>query len=244
MKTELKEWYKEWFDTKYYHLLYSNRSTNEAEVFVSNLVKQLAFPKNARVWDLACGKGRHSVALNKFGFNVCGTDLSKESIQFARKNENDSLSFFELDMRSPFRVNYFDVVMNLFTSFGYFDKKTDDLKVLKSVSNSLIKNGLFIFDYLNPNCIRVDQPKSIIKEQVKFTITKEKKDNKIIKHISVEDDGEKFEFSESVKLYHTNEVIDMAKQVNMNNVMLFGDYELNAFDENKSPRMIFVFKKQ
>ena len=244
MKTETKEWFKEWFDTKYYHILYSNRSDNEAENFISGLVKNLSIPENACIWDLACGKGRHSIALNKMGFNVCGTDLSKESIQLARQYENDTLSFFELDMRSPFRVNYFDVVMNLFTSFGYFEKNADDLKVLQSVSNSLKRYGLFVFDYLNPNSVNLEQEKVIIKNQVKFTITKEKKDNKIIKNIDVEDNQEQHEFCESVKLYQPEEIIELAKQVNLKKISMYGDYELNTFDPNKSPRMIFVFEKQ
>lgn len=244
MKTEYKEWYKEWFDTKYYHLLYSNRSDNEAENFISGLVKNLSIPENASIWDLACGKGRHSIALNKMGFNVCGTDLSKESIQLARQYENETLSFFELDMRSPFRVNYFDVVMNLFTSFGYFDKKSDDLKVLQSVSNSLKQNGLFVFDYLNPKSVHIDHGQVVVKDEVKFTITKEKKDNTIIKHINVEYQNEQYNFHESVKLFQPEEIIELANQVRLKKINLFGDYELNTFDPNKSPRMIFVFEKQ
>jgi SAM-dependent methyltransferase len=244
METELIEWYKEWFDTKYYHILYNNRSNKEAENFISNLILKLAIPEHACIWDLACGKGRHSIALNNLGFSVCGTDLSRESIQFASSYENDRLSFFELDMRSPFRVNYFDLVMNLFTSFGYFDKKTDDLKVLQSVSNSLKKNGLFVFDYLNPNCIHIDQEKVILKEQVKFTIKKEKKDNKIIKHIHIEDKGEHYDFNESVRLFQPGEIVEMAELTQLKKIMLFGDYELNTFDANTSPRMIFVFEKQ
>jgi len=245
MKTETKEWFKEWFDTKYYHLLYNHRSNEEAETFISNLATKLGIHINARVWDLACGKGRHSLALNKLGFQVCGTDLSRESIQVARQFENEKLTFFELDMRSPFRVNYFDVVMNLFTSFGYFEKKSDDLKVLQSVSNSLKQNGLFVFDYLNSKSIQIDQEQLVIvKDEVNFTITKEKKDNAIIKHILVNDRNEQFDFYESVKLYQPEEIIELANQVNLKKINLFGDYELNTFDANKSPRMIFVFKKQ
>ncbi len=243
MKTETKEWFKEWFDTKYYHLLYNHRSNQEAEIFITNLVRKLGTPAHAHVWDLACGKGRHSVALNKLGFNVCGTDLSRESILLASQFENETLSFFELDMRSPFRVNYFDVVMNLFTSFGYFDKKSDDLKVLQSVSNSLKTNGKFVFDYLNPKSVSIDQEQVIVKDKVTFTITKEKKENTIVKHIHVDELNEQHDFYESVKLYHPEEIIELALQVNLNKINLFGDYELNTFDPNKSPRMIFVFEK-
>jgi SAM-dependent methyltransferase len=244
MKAELKEWYKSWFDTKYYHVLYNNRSDKEAELFIKDITKKLAIKEHAAIWDLACGKGRHAIALNKLNFNVCGTDLSRESIQLARIHENEHLSFFELDMRSPFRINYFDVVTNLFTSFGYFEKNSDDLKVLQSVSNSLKKNGLFIFDYLNPNSIKIDEEKTILKDDITFIIKKELVENKIIKHIEVKDGLETLYFNESVKLFQPEEIMQLAKQVHLEEIMLFGDYELNSFNTETSPRMIFVFQKR
>ncbi|MCB0541647.1 MAG: SAM-dependent methyltransferase, partial [Bacteroidetes bacterium] len=66
------EWYKEWFNTKYYHILYKNRDFEEAELFINNLVDYLKIEKDSKILDLACGKGRHSYFLAKKGFDVTG----------------------------------------------------------------------------------------------------------------------------------------------------------------------------
>ena len=57
-------WFESWFDSKYYHILYQNRDDNEAKYFIDNLLDAFHFKKGARLLDLACGKGRHSIYLN------------------------------------------------------------------------------------------------------------------------------------------------------------------------------------
>ena len=98
-------------------------------------------------------KGRHSIYLNKKGFDVIGTDLSPQSILEANKSANETLEFFEHDMRKLFRTNYFDVVFNVFTSFGYFEKREDDLYVFDSVQKFKIKRIICV-DYLNAECVK------------------------------------------------------------------------------------------
>ena len=83
-----KEWFAEWFDTSYYHQLYQNRNEEEAALFISNLLQFLNLPKSSKLLDLACGKGRHSVTLNSFGYEVLGVDLAANSIQEASKFQN------------------------------------------------------------------------------------------------------------------------------------------------------------
>ena len=114
------KWYKSWFNTEYYHILYKNRSTIEAESFIKKLIKELKLKKNSSLLDLACGKGRHSIYLNKLGFKVTGVDLSSQNIAYAKKFSNKRLSFFKHDMRLPINQK-FDAIFNLFTSFGYFE---------------------------------------------------------------------------------------------------------------------------
>ncbi len=69
------EWFKDWFNSPYYHLLYNNRDENEANLFIDNLCNYLNLGKQSKIWDLACGKGRYSIALNKKYYTVLGTDL-------------------------------------------------------------------------------------------------------------------------------------------------------------------------
>ncbi|MGZ3903933.1 MAG: class I SAM-dependent methyltransferase, partial [Bacteroidia bacterium] len=168
------QWFECWFDSPYYHLLYGKRDEKEAGFFIDNLLKKLELPAHARCWDLNCGKGRHSLYLNKKGFDVTGTDLSEESIKYALQFENEHLHFYKHDMRGLFYSNYFDAVFNFFTSFGYFKSKHDDDKVFQSVYNSLKHRGVFVMDYFNLNakvrCSLLSEEKTI--EGVKFKTQK------------------------------------------------------------------------
>ena len=148
------EWFADWFDSPYYHILYQNHNEQSAKDFIDNLFKKLT-PQYAtlhptsyyKILDLACGKGRHSRYMASKGFDVTGTDLSENSIRYARQFESDNLSFFEHDMRKPFRINYFDYIFNIFTSFGYFDRDEDNVTALKCVHDGLKDDGTFILDY-------------------------------------------------------------------------------------------------
>ena len=82
------QWFEEWFDTPYYHILYSNRDYREAENFLNLLTGFLKLEKKSSIIDLACGKGRHSIYLNKLGYKVLGLDLSEQSISYDKKFEN------------------------------------------------------------------------------------------------------------------------------------------------------------
>lgn len=132
------EWFQHWFDTKYYHILYQDRNDEEAHLFMKNLTSFLDLKEDNKVLDLPCGKGRHSKFLNSLGYDVIGADLSQNSIAFAKQFENDSLHFEVHDMREPFQTK-FDAILNLFTSFGYFDEEQSNIEVLENLKNGLKK---------------------------------------------------------------------------------------------------------
>ena len=126
MTKEHPKWFQSWFDTPYYHILYKHRDFKEAEDFIKNLVSYLNIDTDDSILDLACGKGRHSIFLNTLGYNVTGLDLSKNNIEHAKVHESNSLFFEVHDMRNTYGTQ-FEVVLNLFTSFGYFDNKNDNI---------------------------------------------------------------------------------------------------------------------
>ena len=146
--TKKKEWFVSWFDTNYYHTLYKHRDYKEAENFMQNLVSFLQVKKEAVLLDLACGKGRHAIYLNSLGYNVVGADLSQNSIKNAKKHENSSLKFVEHDMRNPF-TSKFDVILNLFTSFGFFEDDSEDIAILQNIKNGLKLHGVAVIDFMN-----------------------------------------------------------------------------------------------
>ena len=239
------EWFKDWFNSPYYHLLYNNRNENEAVFFINNLCAHLILKPEANVWDLACGKGRHSISLNKRGFNVVGTDLSQNSIKEASGNSNSSMDFFVHDMREPFRINYFDAVFNLFTSIGYFENFNDNFSVFKNVAKALKPNGVFVVDFLNSenisNSIKTSYQEK--REDVIFKIEKKIENNSIIKHIEFSDGDKDFYFEESVSLLKKEDFENFAISAGLKIVNMFGNYKLDPFEPNTSERLIILFKK-
>jgi SAM-dependent methyltransferase len=241
-----KEWFTSWFDTPYYHTLYKNRDYAEASLFIDNITRFLKLEQRTVCWDLCCGKGRHSIYLNKKGYRVIGTDLSEQSILEASKSANEALEFYQHDMRRLFRTNYFDVVFNLFTSFGYFERREDDLHVFQSVQKALKSSGLFVFDYLNSNYIKsilVESDSKTI-DGITFQISKTIEDNTIIKNIDFIDKGESHHFEERVKLFDKTYFENLASDCNLTILNTFGNYHLQEFDEKTSPRLILVLQKK
>lgn len=241
-----KEWFSSWFDTPYYHILYKNRDYEEASLFIDNITRFLKLKQNTACWDLCCGKGRHSIYLNKKGYKVIGTDLSEQSICEANESANETLEFYQHDMRHLFRTNYFDAVFNLFTSFGYFEKREDDLHVFDSVRKALKPNGLFVFDYLNSEYVKgiIKAHDMITMDGVTFNITKAIENNTIIKSINFTDKGQVFNFEERVKLFDKTYFEGLAKECNLTILNTFGNYQLQEFDVNTSPRLILVLQKK
>ncbi len=241
-----KEWFSSWFDTSYYHILYKNRDYSEASLFIDTISDFLKLQPNSKCWDLCCGKGRHSIYLNKKGFDVIGTDLSPQSILEANKSANETLEFYEHDMRKLFRTNYFDVVFNVFTSFGYFEKREDDLHVFDSVQKSLKSKGLFVFDYLNAEYVKNDivACDSKTMEGITFNISKKIENNTVIKSIDFTDKEQDFHFEERVKLFDKSYFEKLAHDCNLNILNTFGNYQLQEFDVNTSPRLILVLQKK
>jgi SAM-dependent methyltransferase len=240
------EWFESWFDTPYYHLLYSNRDYTEAENFITKLTEELHLPKGSRIIDLACGKGRHSVFLNKLGYDVLGLDLSRQSIEFDKQFENQTLLFDVHDMRNPIDADPMDAVFNLFTSFGYFDNENDDKKVFQSVCHVLKPGGFFVLDYLNEEYVRKSMvpETTVIRGNIEFKILKKIEGRHVVKDIRFEADGRSFHFFEKVKL-HTLEAINAyATECGFESIKTWGDYQLNEFSKETSTRCINLFRKK
>lgn len=238
-------WFKDWFNTSYYHTLYGQRDENEAKLFINNLLNFLNPHDGAVFLDLACGKGRHSFDLSSHGYKVCGVDLSTESIAEAKKLANTHLEFDVHDMRKPYRLSHFDYVCNLFTSFGYFDEQNDNLLTLSAVFQELKPNGVFVQDFFNASKVQ----KNLIPYELKsiagidFEITKEIIDKRVIKTIRFTDQNEDFEFQEKVSLFDLEDFKAMYHKSGLDLLHVFGDYQLNAFDPENSDRLILIAHK-
>lgn len=240
-----QNWFKNWFDSPYYHLLYRHRNYHEAEHFITNLFQYLQLVEHSKVLDLACGKGRHALQIHNLGNDVVGVDLSPQSIDAANNKAEKGLSFQTGDMRNlPFN-NEFDVVVNLFTSFGYFKEEEDDKNVIRSVFKSLEVGGHLVLDYLNVEKVvaTLSSPEKIIRDDISFNIEKSIKDGFIVKTIRFTDKQKNFEYTEHVKLITLSVFNKMFKECGFEVKATFGDYDLNDFDEAHSDRLILIAQK-
>lgn len=238
-----QNWYSSWFDTPYYHILYKDRNYREAQIFMDNLTHYLNLPEKAKVLDLACGKGRHSIYLNQLGYDVLGADLSENSIAEASKNSNDTLHFKVHDMREPFEER-FDAIFNLFTSFGYFENDDDNLTTLKAIKESLSEYGFAVIDFMNVaqvvDTLVPEETKTV--DEIDFHIKRYVEDGHIFKEIDFEDKGRKYHFTEKVKALTLKDFQDMMDEAGIYLLDIFGDYKLKKFHKTESERLIMIFK--
>lgn len=240
-----KEWFSEWFDSPYYHILYKNRDMQEAEFFLQNLVNKLGFTPSQELVDLACGKGRHSIFLNSLGFHVTGVDLAAHSIAAAKQFENERLHFEVQDLRNLPYIDKFDVALNLFTSFGYFDCDDTNKTVISQIYKSLKPNGTLVIDFMNVACVlsRLVYEEIKVVDGIEFHISKRVVGDLILKRIEFTDGGKAYAYSEEVQVLTLDDFKRLLDCGGFELKATYGNYKLEPFDVNSSDRLILVATK-
>jgi SAM-dependent methyltransferase len=248
------EWFAAWFDSAHYHRLYQHRDEREAAALVDRLVEHLRPAPGARALDLGCGAGRHARQLAARGLDVTGLDLSAESIAQARGSElgegsdgsegsdGGNLRFVRQDMRLPFGSDQFDYVFSLFTSFGYFEQPAEHVTVLHHIATSLKAGGVLVLDYLNvhyadSHLTRGDE--SITRDGIVYRVSRWSDDDAFFKRIAV--DGAAY--TERVAKLSLEELRFMLALCGMAIESLHGDYALQPFDRERSPRLMLIARK-
>ncbi|MFI5130043.1 MAG: class I SAM-dependent methyltransferase [Chitinophagales bacterium] len=250
-----REWFRDWFDSPFYHKLYFERDEKEAGAFIRRLVDHLQLKPGSRILDVACGRGRHSRILAAMGFDVTGVDLSPASIEFAKQGgqtgspgENDNLHFFVHDIRLPFWGNYFDHAFNFFTSFGYFRTAREHEAAIRTITRSLKPNGTLVIDYLNVHHAEDHLLPGVTKNYNGTTYDIQKWDNNshFYKKIKIADPSltSPLEFTEIVTKFSLGDFTDMLSYHGMQVEEVFGDYDLHGYDVRKTPRLIVMGRKK
>jgi len=240
-----KEWFSDWFDSHYYHILYKHRDYKEAEKFIDNINLFLNLKVSDKILDMACGKGRHAIYLNKLGYEVTGLDLSPQSILYAKQMENRRLKFFVHDMREVWQERKFDYVFNLFTSFGYFKTDAEHAQAIQSMAANLKPGGKLLLDFLNTDKVIqnliLKETKSI--DGITFHISRNVTDGFITKKIIFKDLGKSFEFEERVKALWLADFLSFFNDAGLHTEQIFGDYNLTPYVADHSDRMIFLVNR-
>ncbi|MCM3700430.1 class I SAM-dependent methyltransferase [Paenibacillus macerans] len=247
----MSDWYERSFGEDYL-LVYKHRDQRGARREVEKLIAWLNLPPGAKVLDLCCGMGRHSLAFAEAGYEVTGVDLSEVLLREAKRNDsNGSVQWMKADMRNLPLAGGFDAVVNLFTSFGYFHDDHEHVQVLREVARMLKPGGGFIIDYLNPaytaaqlvaRSERVDGDQFITERRVI-------EDGYVKKHITITkadsagegvDGGRSREYMERIKLYSKADFAAMLQEAGLILEQVHGDYGEDAYDPETSPRMILA----
>ena len=243
-----KAWYEDWFADERYLALYLHRNNEEASCALDLIEKATGIEKNSAILDLACGAGRHSINLARRGYlNITGVDLSPTLIREAKKNaeaEGVEINFLEQDMRR-FDGSY-DLIMNLFTSFGYFEQDEENEEVILRVGKCLKSDGYFILDFLNSVVIRKNMTpydEKIIPSGERIEQFRTIANNRIEKKIVIHSGDKSTGFHESVRLFELQDFERMFANAGMALMEKFGDYYGKPFEAGSSPRLILVGKK-
>lgn len=243
MAISVQNWFSSWFDTPYYHILYKDRGYAEAQLFMQNLTRFLNLNPGDRILDLACGKGRHSIYLNRLGFDVTGVDLSPRSIEYAKQFENESLHF-KVQCMCKAMPEEFDAVFNLFTSFGYFERDEDNFRTIASIKEQLKPGGYGVIDFMNVKKVTANLVPQEVKtvKGIEFHLTRSVKNGYILKDINFEDEGTLYHFTERVKALSLDDFKEYFSRAGIALKHVFGNYHLEEFDEDSSDRLILIFQ--
>jgi SAM-dependent methyltransferase len=246
----MDEWFEdESFWIEMFSYMFTEERMSSADEQVEKLLALVGF-QTGTVLDLCCGPGRHSIALARRGIQVTAVDRTKFLWNRAREaaaESNLEIEFILEDMRNFIRPGAFDLVINMFTSFGYFDNKDEDLKVLHNIYESLKPGGSFLIDIMG---------KEILVKTFLTTTFRRQEDGALIVEIhEIFDEWSRIrnewflikgERVRSFKFHHTlysgQELKYLMYRAGFNEVRLYGDLDGNEYGLD-AKRLIAVGKK-
>lgn len=230
-------WYETAFQREYLDLYYK-RDDKSAKAEAEFTAAALGLREGSRILDIACGGGRHARALEALGHEVVGLDLSSDLLQ-----EADGVTRVRGDMRALPFVGAFDAATSFFTSFGYFDEE-GNRAVLRTASNALRSGGVYLLDYLNAIVVRTGLVPEGEEERdgVKYSVRRRIENDRVVKDVKIDRDGEALSYTESVRLYIHNELVEMLARAGLDVVKAYGDFDGSDYTTD-APRCILVARK-
>jgi len=203
-----------------------------------------------QILDLCCGFGRISAELARRGFSVTGVDITKSYLDTAKEEavyEKLDIEYVRSDVREFTRPDFFDVVVNLYVSFGYFENPADDFLVLQNVYNSLKKDGVFIIETLGKEIAVRDFVEADWFERAGYTILTEYEALNSWAQLKnrwiLIDDNQRIEKAFIQRLYAASELRDLLQKAGFGQIEIFGNWDETPYDQNASKLIIVARKK-
>jgi SAM-dependent methyltransferase len=241
--SEEADWFEEWFGEDYLRI-YQHRDETEAEHVVELIAKFVEGREIHSVLDLGCGAGRHSRSLCERWWTV-GLDLSAALLRIARREMSDA-PYVRADMRElPFAAGSFDLVVNLFTSFGYFEDDRESERVLVCVGEALKEGGSLVIDFLNAPQVRNTLVPYDEREERGVTIEQTRSispdDRFVEKTIRLRNRGK--EYIERVRLLTARDLERMLHSAGFTVVARVGDYVGARWSETSPRTILFATRR-
>lgn len=243
-----------WYDqdaywTTFESILFNRKRLADTTAQVDQIIKLLKIEEGAKILDLCCGIGRHSLEFARRGFQVTGVDRTKSYLGKAKKqakSEDLNIVFVNEDMRTFCRTDAFDVVINMFTSFGYFEDAEDDRRVVENVFRSLKSGGEFLIEMEGKELLaRKFRERDwseingvIILEERKLIQNWEKLESRWI----IVKNGQQIEYRFILRLYSAVEIRLLLQQSGFNDVQIYGNLEGIEYNQS-AERLVVVASK-
>lgn len=244
----MKPWFEQWFSTDEYLEVYKHRNEKDGADLVDLIDSNIDLKAGSKILDMACGAGRHSILFAKKGYQVTAVDLSHNLLKVAKNNSIQSgldILFIESDIRHFGTLEKFDLVVNLFTSFGYFESDEENFSLLLNAYSFMNDSGYFVLDFFNRNFIEKNLVEESVDNYSGSRIVQQRKieGQRVVKRITIEKNGNQRVFFESVRMYSRDELILRLNKIGFEIIRLFGDFNGSKFDPNNSPRIIIIAGK-
>ncbi|WP_409341756.1 class I SAM-dependent methyltransferase [Paenibacillus sp. MBLB4367] len=240
-------WYERSFGKDYLNV-YKHRDLECAMSEVRKMIGWLDLPAGASVFDLCCGMGRHSLALAEAGYRVTGMDLSEAMLQEAALHDTEQkVRWVRGDMRDVPLDETFDAVVNLFTSFGYFEDERENTRVLHEIDRLLDDGGRFIIDFLNAAYIERHLVPFTRREDGNLLIEESRsiEGGSVRKLIVVREEGmAERRYMEQVRLYSLSDFQRMLDATSLRIDSMYGTPDGTPYSKADSKRLIMVGTKK
>jgi len=245
IKEAEENWFVDWFNSPFYHDLYRHRDHSEAVRWMHKILEIVPLQKEQAILDVCCGNGRHALCLEKLGYTVYGLDIGVDNIQKAKSNSQFPERWMATDAREMQYPLSFQLVTNLFTSFGYFNESNENKKLFLKMLDQVGERGFFIIDFLNaPKVARDLIPSEEVQgELAEYKISRDIQHRTILKNIDFEYNHHHFSFQEKVYLYEKSDFLEWINNTSFELIHHLGDYGAAEY-QSDSPRSIFVFQKK